>query len=60
VVADNGVGIDPERGPLTGLGTQIVETLVRNELRGTIDWLPRVGGGTEVVLDVELRDRRVT
>jgi two-component sensor histidine kinase len=60
VVADDGVGIDRERGPLTGLGTQIVETLVKNELRGSIEWLPRVGGGTEVVLDVELRDRRAT
>lgn len=58
VIADDGVGLDPERGPLTGLGTQIVETLVRNELRGTIDWTDREGGGTQVVLEVELRDRR--
>ena len=60
VVADDGVGLDPGRGPLTGLGTQIVETLVRNELRGTIEWMARDGGGTKVVLEVELRDRRVT
>ncbi len=58
VVADDGVGLDPEHGPFTGLGTQIVETLVRNELRGTITWEGREGGGTQVVLEVELRDRR--
>ncbi len=57
-VADDGVGVDPERGPMSGLGTQIVETLVRNELRGSITWAPREGGGTQVVLEVELRDRR--
>ena len=57
-VADDGVGVDPERGPMSGLGTQIVETLVRNELRGSITWAPRDGGGTQVVLEVELRDRR--
>ena len=58
VVADDGVGVDPDRGPMSGLGTQIVATLVRNELRGTIEWSPRDGGGTQVVVDVELRDRR--
>ncbi len=58
VVADDGVGLDPEHGPFTGLGTQIVETLIRNELRGTIRWEDREGGGTQVVLEVELRDRR--
>jgi two-component sensor histidine kinase len=61
VVADDGVGLDPEAGgPLSGLGTQIVETLVRNELRGRIEWRPRAGGGTEVVLEMELRDRRAS
>lgn len=58
VIADDGVGLAPGRGPMTGLGTQIVETLVRNELRGSIDWSPREGGGTQVVLEVELRERR--
>lgn len=58
VVADDGAGVDPEHGPLSGLGTQIVETLVRNELRGTIEWSARAGGGTAVVLEMELRDRR--
>lgn len=58
VVADDGVGVDPERGPLSGLGTQIVETLVRNELRGSIKWSNGAVGGTEVELQLELRDRR--
>lgn len=58
IVADDGVGVDPERGPMSGLGTQIVETLVRNELRGDIAWSPRDGGGTQVVLEVGLGERR--
>jgi len=58
VVADDGVGLPDGGGPMTGLGTQIVGTLVRNELRGTIDWLPREGGGTQVVLDVDLQERK--
>lgn len=57
-VADDGAGISPEAGPMTGLGTQIVSTLVRNELRGTIEWSPRAGGGTQVVVDIDLADRR--
>ncbi|WP_414696442.1 sensor histidine kinase [Pengzhenrongella sp.] len=55
VVADDGVGMGP-KGAGSGLGTQIVSTLVTNELRGMIEWLPRDGGGTEVVLEVTLRD----
>jgi two-component system, sensor histidine kinase PdtaS len=31
---------------------------VRNELRGTINWAARDGGGTQVVLDVDLRERK--
>jgi two-component system, sensor histidine kinase PdtaS len=54
-VGDNGSGMpegfDPARA---GLGTQIVQALVR-EMRGTIDWAPRPGGGTLVTL--ELRPR---
>ena len=57
-VSDNGVGLGGGGGPLSGLGTQIVETLVRNELRGTIDWVSGEGGGTRVVLEVELPERR--
>jgi two-component sensor histidine kinase len=54
-VGDDGTGMpaafDPGRA---GLGTQIVQALVR-ELRGTIGWSPRPGGGTLVTL--ELRPR---
>ncbi|GAA1989161.1 PAS domain-containing sensor histidine kinase [Isoptericola halotolerans] len=60
VVADDGVGMrdgidELGRASRSGLGSQIVKTLVVNELRGTIDWQPREGGGTEVVLQVYLR-----
>ncbi|GAA1710671.1 PAS domain-containing sensor histidine kinase [Isoptericola hypogeus] len=61
VVADDGVGM-PEgiatlgRASRSGLGSQIVQTLVTNELRGTIGWVAREGGGTQVVLEMELRD----
>ncbi|MFV2144667.1 MULTISPECIES: sensor histidine kinase [Isoptericola] len=60
VVADDGVGMrdgidELGRASRSGLGSQIVKTLVVNELRGTIDWLPREGGGTQVVLQVQLR-----
>jgi two-component sensor histidine kinase len=58
VVSDDGVGLGGGGGPLSGLGTQIVETLVRNELRGTIEWSAGDGGGTQVVLEVELPERR--
>lgn len=59
VVADDGVGLPVGGGgPMTGLGTQIVSTLVHNELGGTITWEARDDGGTQVVLDLELRDRR--
>ena len=54
-VADDGVGLPEKAGAGTGLGTQIVSTLVTNELRGSITWGAREGGGTEVVLDVVLR-----
>jgi two-component system, sensor histidine kinase PdtaS len=37
-----------------GLGSQIVRALV-TELRGTIGWHPRAGGGTEVRLDLRPR-----
>ncbi|MGV8967643.1 MAG: sensor histidine kinase [Cellulomonas sp.] len=56
VVEDDGVGMGPGKGAGSGLGTQIVLTLVTNELRGTIEWRPREGGGTQVVLHVTLRD----
>ena len=56
VVADDGVGMQAGSGASSGLGTQIVLTLVKNELRGKIEWLARDGGGTQVVLEVTLRD----
>ena len=55
VVADDGVGLTPGKGAGSGLGTQIVSTLVANELGGSIEWLPRDGGGTQVVVDARLR-----
>lgn len=55
VIADNGVGIGDNPVPGNGLGTQIVKTLVTTDLDGTIEWRPRDGGGTEVVLDFPLR-----
>ena len=57
IVADDGVGL-PDSGtlPTTGLGAQIVQALVHNELRGSIQWRGRDGGGTEVMLRVTLRD----
>ena len=58
VVADDGAGVPDNRGAGTGLGTQIVETLVRNELRGAIEWRPRDGGGTHVELHCRLRVNR--
>jgi two-component system, sensor histidine kinase PdtaS len=54
-VGDNGSGMPEGFDPAqAGLGTQIVQALVR-EMRGTIDWSPRPGGGTLVTL--ELRPR---
>ncbi|HEY0119870.1 MAG TPA: ATP-binding protein, partial [Cellulomonas sp.] len=58
VVADDGVGVPEDHGAGSGLGTQIVATLVRNELRGTIEWQPREGGGTHVELQCRLRVNR--
>lgn len=55
VVSDDGVGLPGGGGAGTGLGTQIVSTLVTNELRGTIRWGAREGGGTEVRLRIALR-----
>lgn len=54
VIADDGAGIGDE-GPGSGLGTQIVRTLITSDMRGTIEWNARPEGGTEVVIDVPLR-----
>ena len=58
VVGDDGVGVPDDHGAGSGLGTQIVSTLVRNELRGTIEWQPREGGGTRVEIQCRLRVNR--
>ena len=52
-VIDNGAGVE-EGTIMGGLGTRIVTTLVRGELRGTIEWLPAEGGGTDVVIHARL------
>ncbi len=50
-VSDDGVGVGSDTS-VAGLGQQIVQTLVTSELRGTISWNPRFGGGTEVRLNM--------
>lgn len=58
-VVDDGVGMStPPLETSTGLGTQIVRTLVRGELGGTIEWHDADGGGTVVALHARLRDVR--
>ncbi|GAA4288428.1 histidine kinase N-terminal domain-containing protein [Georgenia daeguensis] len=52
-VCDDGAGIDDGR-VLSGLGTQIVKTLVTGELRGAIAWHRRPEGGTEVELHARI------
>ncbi|HLV03804.1 PAS domain-containing sensor histidine kinase [uncultured Georgenia sp.] len=56
-VRDDGRGME-EGSVLGGLGTQIVSTLVRGELGGTIEWRPADGGGTEVVVRARIGDAR--
>jgi two-component sensor histidine kinase len=54
-VADNGVGM-PKQGAEGGggLGTQIVRTFATGELRGSIEWHPRPGGGSMAVVTANL------
>lgn len=52
-VCDNGSGLPPGRVG-SGLGTQIVKTLVTGELSGTIDWGSRPVEGTEVTVRVPI------
>ncbi len=52
-VRDNGTGL-PEGKVGSGLGTQIVRTLIQGELSGTIDWHTMVGDGTEVTIEIPL------
>jgi two-component sensor histidine kinase len=53
-VIDNGRGIDLSTVG-QGLGTQIVTTLVNNELTADIDWANGADGGTVVSIDIPLR-----
>ncbi|MFC7431030.1 MULTISPECIES: sensor histidine kinase [unclassified Agrococcus] len=53
-VCDNGSGLPAGRVG-SGLGTQIVKTLITGELSGAIDWGQRVDQGTEVTISVPLR-----
>lgn len=50
-VADDGVGFK-DGTPLSGLGTQIVNQMVRGDLRGSIEWSHREEGGTLVTLRI--------
>ncbi len=54
VVADDGRGMPPDFDveATTSLGLQIVRTLIEGELSGRLEFRPRPGGGTEVVVDV--------
>ena len=52
-VCDNGAGLPPGRVG-SGLGTQIVKTLVTGELSGSIDWGARAVEGTEVTVKVPI------
>ncbi|TFC49801.1 ATPase [Cryobacterium sp. TMT1-21] len=56
-VRDNGSGL-PEGKVGSGLGTQIVRTLIQGELSGSIDWHTMMGSGTEVTIEIPLRYMR--
>ncbi len=45
----------PEGKVGSGLGTQIVRTLIQGELGGTIDWHTLTGSGTEVTITIPFR-----
>jgi two-component sensor histidine kinase len=55
-VRDDGHGM-AEGTVLSGLGTQIVKTLVTGELGGSIEWGAAPEGGTEVILRARQRER---
>lgn len=54
VVSDTGGGL-PEGKVGSGLGTQIIRTLIEGELSGTIDWHTLLGTGTEVTITIPKR-----
>lgn len=53
-VRDDGVGIGSE-GPGSGLGTQIVRTMVSSELHGRITWEKAEEGGTLVTITMMMK-----
>jgi two-component sensor histidine kinase len=55
-VEDNGVGL-AEDSIGTGLGTQIIKTLIEGELRGKITWFAPREGGTKVSISIPLEPR---
>jgi len=64
-IADDGVGLGGQdvdslgQRADSGLGNQIVRTLVSNELAGSIKWGERPGGGTEVIVKAKLRGKKL-
>lgn len=52
-VEDNGVGFKKEAIG-TGLGTQIIKTLIEGELRGKISWFSPKDGGTKVAISIPI------
>ena len=50
-VTDDGVGL-AEGKVGSGLGTQIIKSLVESELRGKINWTSPIRGGTRVVITI--------
>jgi two-component sensor histidine kinase len=52
-VADSGVGLPPDfdLDSASGLGLQIVRTLVEGDLAGRLRITPRPGGGSEAVME---------
>jgi two-component sensor histidine kinase len=53
-VEDDGRGVDPDRPPGSGLGTQIVQSLVA-DLQGRIVWEQVVPHGTRARFTASLR-----
>ena len=53
-VEDDGRGINPERPPGSGLGTQIVQSLIA-DLQGRIAWEPATPRGTRARFTASLR-----
>ena len=54
LIEDDGKGIDPARRPGSGLGTQIVQSLVA-DLQGRITWEPAAPHGTRARFSASLR-----